>query len=447
MANRFSAQQPFDYNDYFSRAVTFLYKYKWIFYSNNTKFIRNGVLDAMPPDWVNDLHGASIDEFNRIPLGFVKDSWSPSFLEFLTELKRLSVEYDQHDGVVPKARKGISIKKCYEIENLTSFIDTVRPAQESELLIDFGCGVGHLSQFINETSGRSVLGIEGNFRYMQTAQNRQNEKFPSSSQKVQYLNHFITDDSTDTIRREVEERFSNCQQVSITGLHACADLSVSAIRCFLCSPWVQHLIIMPCCYHKMSTKAQSVNEARFQNMPMSEELAGLLVDGKEDIICRAFLRLGCQQTAARWKDLTIEAHLRHGRIMFRRGLIDAVLRAGESVKVGKVQQIPDETTVENMLQQFTLESETEADARWTDEHRMQLNSLLRKYPDGHRLAEYLECLQSCLQAVCENIILLDRMCYMEQVSKRCGIKMVRNLVRLKNDGLSPRCFIFYASKA
>ncbi|KFB51006.1 hypothetical protein ZHAS_00019052 [Anopheles sinensis] len=354
----------------------------------------------MPPDWVNDLRGASIDEFNRIPLGFVKDSWSPSFLEFLTELKGLSVEYDQHDGVVPKARKGISIKKCYEIENLTSFIDTVRPAQEWELLIDFGCGVGHLSQFVNETSGRSVLGIEGNFQYIQTAQNRQNDLFPSSSQVVQYMKHFITDDSANTIHREVKERFPNCHQISITGLHACADLSVSAIRCFLHSPWVQHLIIMPCCYHKMCPKTQSASSgSQFQNMPMSEQLASVLVDGKEDIICRAFLRLGCQQTAARWKDLTIEAHLRHGRIMFRRGLIDAVLRDGESVKVGKVHQVPDEPTVENMLEQFTLESETETDARWTDEHRMKIQSLLLKYPDGHKLAEYLECLQTCLQNV------------------------------------------------
>uniref|UniRef100_A0AAG5DCQ8 Methyltransferase domain-containing protein n=1 Tax=Anopheles atroparvus TaxID=41427 RepID=A0AAG5DCQ8_ANOAO len=445
MRFQFCEQQPFDYDEYFSRAVTFLHKYKWIFCTNNTQFIRKGIIDSIPPDWVVDLGSASNDEFNRIPLGFVKDSWSCSFQEFLSELKRLSVEYAQHDCVTPKARKGISIKKCYELENLTSFIDDVRPGHESELLIDFGCGLGHLSQYVHERSGRHVLGIEGNGQLVQTAHKRQNELYPSSKQAVQYVNHFITDDSADVLQREVAARFPDCRQVSITGLHACADLSISAIRCFLRCAWVQQLIIMPCCYHKMEPQV-APNVSQFRNVPLSEALAGVLANGEADIVCRSFLRLGCQQTASRWKDLTIGDHLRHGRIMFRRGLIDAALSDGESVMVGKLRQVPDQTTVDNLLEQFTLDSAADSNAGWTEAHRVKLSSLITKYPDGHRLSEYLECLQTCLQSVCENVILLDRMCYMEQESKRCGVKIVRKLVRLKNDGLSPRCFIFYASK-
>uniref|UniRef100_A0A182R9A0 Methyltranfer_dom domain-containing protein n=1 Tax=Anopheles funestus TaxID=62324 RepID=A0A182R9A0_ANOFN len=449
---QFTETHPFDYTDYFSTAAQFLYKYKWIFCYNNTKFIRCGVLEQLPREWIEDLNAASNEEFNQIPLGYIKDTWSDSFRDFLLQVKRLQVQYEMHnieqnDNSRKQKRKGINTKKSYEIDNLCSFIQLGQPSNGATIYIDFGSGLGYLSELIHERCDVKVLGIEGNATLVQTCNNRS----PACTTKaVQYCHHYITDDSFGFIEQQCNDRFDNLlpHRAALVGLHACADLSITAINCFLRCKWANNLTIMPCCYHRMKpVDEKTPNE--FQNFPLSEELRTILLDGKRKIICRSFLRLGCQQTAARWKGLTVEQHLEHGRIMFRRGLIDAILERNESVRIGKCKELPEEITVDNMLKQFTLADESDhstPECRWTDRHRERMSALLEKYgTDGPKLAEYLECLQTCLQSVCENVILLDRMCYMERMASQSGLKIRRNLVRLRDDGLSPRCFIFHAS--
>ncbi|XP_035915164.1 protein RRNAD1-like [Anopheles stephensi] len=452
---RFTETSPFNYVDYFVRAVQFLAKYKWIFCYNNTKFIRSGVLEELPQQWIADLNAVSNEEFNQIPLGFIKDTWCDSFREFLLQVTQLQVQYDQHDNVPHKdnrqkpARKGINAKKAYEIDNLCSFIESVQCRANTTLYVDFGSGLGYLSELIHERCGANVLGIEGNATLVQTCNNRLSVH---KTKAVQYCHHFITEDSYGFIEQERNIRFGTHQQLpaAVVGLHACADLSITAINCFLRCEWVKSLTIMPCCYHRMVPRDETVpNE--FLNFPLSQQLRALLSeDGKRGIICRSFLRLGCQQTSARWKERTVEQHLQHGRIMFRRGLIDAVLEQDESVRVGKLNVVPEVTTVDNMLEQFKLLKEFDQvsrETRWTEQHRERLSALLEKYgTDGPKLAEYIECLQTCLQSICENVILLDRMCYLETVAQQTGLQVRRNLVRLRDDGLSPRCFIVYASK-
>ncbi|XP_058066089.1 methyltransferase-like protein 25B [Anopheles bellator] len=436
----------FDYG-YFAQAVDFLHRFKWIFCYSNTQFVRKGVLDQIPPEWISNLACASNDEFNRIPFGYVADSWCASLRSFLAERNRLLIEYDQHDsGVsVSKPRKGIGQKKWYEIESLSSFIGKLI-TDERTTVVDFGSGLGYLSQHIHEQHRLKVLGIEGSKRLVETSQRRQEELYPASKDAVQFVDHFITEDSLPYIEQQIADRFSTDHPLpmAIVGLHACADLSITAMRHFLHCPSVRKLIIMPCCYHRMKPLADGET---FVNVPVSNELRKAMANGKSDIICRPFLRLGCQQTAARWKETTSEDHLQHGRIMFQRGLVDAILESGESVKMLKGKPLVSSgTTVDTIFQRFALQNECDGPTSWTERHRERLTILLRRYPDGDRISEYLECLQTCLQAICENLILLDRMCYLERMSDKHGTRIRRNLIRLRDDGLSPRCFIFYAAK-
>uniref|UniRef100_A0A182TBR2 Methyltranfer_dom domain-containing protein n=1 Tax=Anopheles maculatus TaxID=74869 RepID=A0A182TBR2_9DIPT len=416
---RFTETSPFNYVEYFVRAAQFLAEYKWIFCYNNTKFIRNGVLEELPRGWINDLNGASNEEFNQIPVGFVKETWSDSFQEFLRQVKKLQVQYDRHDkkqhkdsGRQRQTRKGINAKKAYEIDNLCSVIES-----------------GYLSELIHERCDAKVLGIEGNAALVQKC----NERSPARSTKaVQYCHHFITEDSYGFIEQECNVRFGVLQhKAAVVGLHACADLSITAINCFLQCKWAKSLTIMPCCYHRLKPFDEAVPN-KFLNFPLSQELQTILSDdGKRGIVCRSFLRLACQQTSARWKERSVEQHVQHGRIMFRRGLIDAILEQNESVRVGKLTTMPEETTVDNMLEQFRLLKDVGNDSReypWTDQHRDRLCALLERYgTDGPKLAEYVECLQTCLQSICESVILLDRMCYMESVAKQSGLQIRRNL--------------------
>ncbi|XP_052895723.1 uncharacterized protein LOC128302914 [Anopheles moucheti] len=397
---------PFDYEEYFSIAAQFLYKYQWIFCYNNTKFIRCGVLEQLPREWITDLDTLSNEEFNHIPVGCIKDTWCDSFREFLLQVKMLQVQYDTHENIDQphnrhkQKRKGINAKKAYEIDNLCSFIELEQFRKDATLFIDFGSGLGYLSELIHERYGAKVLGIEGNATLVQTCNNRSSV---STSKAVQYCHHYITDDSFGFIEQQCSDRFDNYpHRAAVVGLHACADLSITAINCFLHCKWATSLTIMPCCYHRMKPLDEKApNE--FQNFPLSQELRTILLEEQD-----------------------------------------------EAVRVGKLGSTLEEITVENMLEQFKLLKQLECNTRecpWTDQHKDRMSALLQKYgPEGPKLAEYLECLQTCLQSICENVILLDRMCYMESEANRSSLKMRRKLVRLRDDGLSPRCFIFYASK-
>ncbi|XP_035793252.1 protein RRNAD1-like [Anopheles albimanus] len=448
MENQFLGD-PFDYRAYFVRATQFLQKYRWIFCFNNTQFIRKGALDALPKDWINDLHSAAPEEFRDLPLGYISSSWSSSFREFLLDRNQLLVEFERHEGAgAPRnVPKGIGIKKAYEIDCFESFIG-LRSLHRSSVFIEYGSGLGYLSQHLHERHGQKVLGVEGNPQRVETSLGRQSELYPSSKEAVRYVDHLITEESIAYLQEAVAKHFPDdpAPTTAIVGLHACADLSVTALRHFLHCPSVQELIIAPCCYHKMKMQPDGQT---FVNVPLSEELAAAMDLVKGDFICRPFLRLASQQTAARWKTMTVEDHQHHGRVMFRRGLVDAILNEGESVKVAKTKRIPTETTKDGLLEQFILQKDSNGPlevAEWTDAHRHKLEILLSRYPDGDRLSEYIECLQTCLQSICESLIILDRMCYLESMCTRNGLRLRRKLVRLRNEGLTPRCFIFYAAK-
>ncbi|XP_049545105.1 uncharacterized protein LOC125956881 [Anopheles darlingi] len=272
----------------------------------------------------------------------------------------------------------------------------------SDVFIEYGSGLGYLSQHLHERHGqKKVLGVEGNPQRVETSLRRQSVLYPSSKEAVRYLAHLIGEESIFYLQDTLAKYFpsESSPTATIVGLHACADLSVLAMRHFVLCPTIQELIIMPCCYHKMMLKSDGQT---FLNVPLSEELAAALDFVKGDFISRSFLRLASQQTAARWKTLTVKDHQHHGQVMFHRGLVDAILNDGESVKVGKVKLIPNALARDDLLKQFILQKESNGsleEAEWTDAHRQKLKVLLSKYPDGDRLSEYIECLQTCVQYV------------------------------------------------
>lgn len=110
----------------------------------------------------------------------------------------------------------------------------------------------------------------------------------------------------------------------LIGLHACADLTVTALKLFLNIANVKKILIMPCCYHKMKFKINSSNE--FENIPLSQQVKS--IQYAKDIINRPFLRLAGQQTAVRWRNVTETEHGEHGRNMFIRGAVQAILTEG-----------------------------------------------------------------------------------------------------------------------
>ncbi|XP_039436868.1 methyltransferase-like protein 25B [Culex pipiens pallens] len=429
----------FNFVTYFNESVAFLSQHSWIFEQSNTKFVQNGTLDRIPAEWSADLESASNDEFNKIPLGYLNENWSHSFRQFLQSCFGLYVNYELFSGSkeTRATLKGVGPKKMHEISNLTALIKDV--CSQDEILLDFGSGLGYLSQNLNQKHDFKVLGIEGDEYRVQTSIQRQQQLFPNSTSKVKFVQHFIETDSFELIQQTAVAKLGNSidQNYTIIGLHSCADLSITAIKMFLTHKPVTKLVIMPCCYHKL--KPENEECTSFSNIPLSDQLRDAIAQFP-NFLGRPFLRLGCQQTSARWANLTEHEHETHGKAMFERSLLEAILSEGETVTVNKANR-----NSRDVLERLTVQREGQ-DWSWSDEHREKLEIWMEKYPQGSELAAYLTCLQTCLQSLCENLILLDRMCYLKAKSSKRDLTIRTDLIKLSNDHLSPRCFVIVAEK-
>lgn len=202
-----------------------------------------------------------------------------------------------------------------------------------------------MSQYLHQEHGYRILGLESDESRVATALSRQNKFYPESKAHVKYTPHFVTEDSTKFILDSVRAAF-DCTDTSIglIGLHACADLTITAIKLVCCQNntaglHINRVVIMPCCYHKMSL----INENEFANFPLSVTLCRAFNDDQSwtrngapsgnssHAFGRPFLRLACQQSARNWQKMTEFKHLRHGREMFGRALVDTLLSDGMKI--------------------------------------------------------------------------------------------------------------------
>lgn len=237
---------------------------------------------------------------------------------------------------------------------------------------------------------------------------------PAATKSVIYQQHFINADSNTYINALASElAVSNgcleVETISIIGLHACADLSINAMRLFLKMSQVRCLHIMPCCYHKLESTAHvdgDCDHILFANFPLSAALRkSIKTTNKNAFLNRPFLRLACQQTSSHWEpDRTVDAHEENGYRMFMRALAEAVLHTTELLKPKKnISPVPKyPITFAQLKGRFQLFSKKSGvSMEWNSTHEAKFVELCLKYPDtqGPRLAEALTCLQTSMQVI------------------------------------------------
>ncbi|XP_055626756.1 methyltransferase-like protein 25B isoform X2 [Toxorhynchites rutilus septentrionalis] len=259
--------EELEFTEYFTRCSIFLDEYKWIFQHANTKFVEAGTLDRIPADWIRDMSSASVKEFNEIPFGYINEGWCDDFKKFLLSVRDLSVlfKYVNFLDLNYARLKGIGPKKLYEIENLTAII--ANTCKGDEIIWDFGSGLGYLSQNVHLKLRLPVMGIEGDPYRVEASLQRQTKYFPDSINSVKFVQHFIQPDSFSFLEATSTSLLpkDRIPKYALVGLHACADLSVTAIRMFLRNEPITKLIMMPCCYHKL--KPENHDCTSFYNIP------------------------------------------------------------------------------------------------------------------------------------------------------------------------------------
>lgn len=362
------------------------------------------------------------------------------------ELRRLRPNYEcQAIKDEVKQLNAVSSKKLHEIQNLSNLIDSLIPSKDTTLIIDFGSGLGYLSEMLSSRYHFKVLGIEGDQAKVDSALKRLKTSSPDVTKKIQYTQHFITESSNEFIEQQIAT--IDPTEAVIVGLHSCADLTITAIKLFHQIEKVKKLMIMSCCYHRQ-LKNETKNE-RFQNLPLSKTFKAALdnVPGSEDMINVAFARLACQHSAVRWRKLSIEDHVQHGHTMFERALVELIPLDGEHVRRNNHTRQVHARSFEEVKLKYSLLKDNGEEVSWQDVHKKRYEEFVNRYPSGDRLSQYLKCLQNCIQGLCEHVIMMDRYAYILEFLAETG-QTVKNLEyrKITDDEISPRGFVLIVEK-
>ncbi|KAM6106395.1 methyltransferase-like protein 25B [Pterocles gutturalis] len=265
---------------------------------------------AAPPQLATllggDGDGDSGDSGGRGPGGV----WPLSLLAFAAAARALAFPRGRPGGAPrppchsprlhPLFRRHVKPKKQHEIWRLGKLLQRLSQATGCDRVVDVGAGQGHLSRFLAFGLGFSVTAVEGESRLVGTAQRfdrelrRELEKTGGSEnggtppRRRQRSPHRAPPPLTSRGPRHVAGRLDPAapwgefllpsvppgpgpaarnplggpggsemgEQVLVTGLHACGDLSPALLRHFARSPAVVAVASVACCHMKLSTPPQ-----------------------------------------------------------------------------------------------------------------------------------------------------------------------------------------------
>ncbi|KAH8261540.1 hypothetical protein KR044_010909 [Drosophila immigrans] len=465
-----SLPKAFDSDDaYFQAAVEFLESYSWVYCEANTSCIK--ALDRMPQVFKDYFLSLSNESLNAFPFVHEPLEDCPNKLrDFRQQIAQLTPEAIKSTASANASMKcnnqnrKIGRKKLHEIQELAASINEHCTKSETQLLIDLGSGLGYLSEALLELNDSYLLlGLEADAQRVMSAQQRCEKLLPQKAlNSISYRQEFISADGKcrDRIEAyafELAQSHGLSPQVTrittaIIGLHACADLSVSAMRLFLTMPQVRSLHIMPCCYHKLELRegvATPTKSSPFVNFPLSSGLTKATAYLHVCCFNRPFLRLACQETSSRWRKDS-PAHLEHGQQMYLRALANALCDdPDELVKVHSKDACSSKLDFDGLCVRYQLQSRlTQLPLSWRPIHESRFRQINKRYSavEGSRLAEALCCLQTSLQVICENLLLYDRLCYLREAATDQKLNVEVRYEQLFDEQVSPRCHVLIAKK-
>ncbi|KAH8355038.1 hypothetical protein KR093_004212 [Drosophila rubida] len=467
-----SLPKAFENDDaYFKAATEFLKKYSWVFSEANTSCIK--ALDLMPQVFKDYFLNAPNESLNAFPYVTEPLDYCPTELQdFRLRISQLTPEAITATALVRVPRKSnnlnrkIGQKKLHEIEQLAANIHEHSTKDATQVLVDLGSGLGYLSEALLELNDNYlILGLEADEQRVISAQQRCKKLLPQKAlNSISYRQEFIsaTPKSRDRIEAYTLELLQSSGlspelstiSIAIIGLHACADLSVSAMRLFLTMPQVRSLHIMPCCYHKLALRegVESSASCPFVNFPLSNGLNKTAAKLPECCFNRPFLRLACQETRSRWRKDSPE-HAKHGHQMYLRALANALCDdPDELVKLHSKDASlshKDILNFEGLCRRYRLHSRvTGQPLSWRLIHGIRFSQINERYSEGRgsRLAEALCCLQASMQKLCENLLLYDRLCFLKEAAAEQRQPLEVRYEQLFDEQVSPRCQVLIAKK-
>ena len=200
------------------------------------------------------------------------------------------------------------------------------------------------------------------------------------------------------------------------GLHCCGPLTPNLLSIFPSLSMAPALILVSCCYHRMDPHSAS--------FPLSQALTSVSHLLPPPSRAPYFLRLAANEGVERWLEQGEEEHSRHMVEVGKRAVLEMV---AEESGISLSRRRAGSTVCE----------------RWGvgEEVEQEVERRLAELGEDLHLIEMLTGLQFLMQRVIEELVAMDRVCYLYE----WGIKKV-NLVRIFDGSISPRNIAICASK-
>ncbi|KPJ10607.1 Uncharacterized protein C12orf26-like [Papilio machaon] len=440
------------YEGYFDACTQFFEEYENLYNFANTDVLVKGIIDDICIDNFKDVDVFEPDFDLRSETEDIE-----VFNDFFNKLDKLQVEYNNVElNTEYKINAPLGPKKKHEIICLAKEIGRLCDNIGCDTVVDFGSGLGYLDQVIFDMTHYNVLGLECNESHYVGAKKRQNKYHIDSTSCVKFIKHRITEHSHINLKDFLSDKFQNCNSFCITGLHACADLTVDAMNIFLKMENARAMILMPCCYHKM--RIENLSDGKFSNFPLSNCLKEIYFKKRGfEYMKTPFLRLAAQP------QLTSQSDIRNlvFNLLARAVLQIYACKYNYKIKRKKRKAVRVKTILNNfesyaqdactegflfMQENLEIDKFNESiiynkpfDAKVAVE---ELNSIWHDLsPVTFKKAAIFILLQNQLQPIIENFILLDRIVYLKEnglLNTTCR--------KIVNANISPRCLALYAHK-
>ncbi|XP_066156174.1 methyltransferase-like protein 25B [Euwallacea fornicatus] len=332
-----------DGRDFLEKLLVFLKKHQWLYKFRNIDIFTKNVLSNCPSEWLVYFKSLTVSELHDLVNCVLKDTTPLNLKAFITELQQFTarklIEVKTSSAItenlVSPRSFGINPKKIHEITKLAPAIKEVCEESNCDLIVDVGSGVGYLSHYICVNFGYPVLALEASKKLVETARIIQQNQHPDCKFRVIFSEMFVDKSSANAIENLIQEHFNQTQKVCLIGLHACGDLSVEILKLFPKLSRAEALVIMPCCYHRMSFASEEGLVKRFKSFPLSK-MANLLFEKHDgfNFANQQFLRLACQRTAKSFIKMTKEEHMRHAEQCVHRAVLELVANSEDYINFG-----------------------------------------------------------------------------------------------------------------
>eukprot|EP00189_Rhodosorus_marinus_P009143 CAMPEP_0184754334 /NCGR_PEP_ID=MMETSP0315-20130426/44569_1 /TAXON_ID=101924 /ORGANISM="Rhodosorus marinus, Strain UTEX LB 2760" /LENGTH=454 /DNA_ID=CAMNT_0027233751 /DNA_START=50 /DNA_END=1414 /DNA_ORIENTATION=- len=216
----------------------------------------------VPEEWMRAFCDGTLEDAQALSRGLMP-SWSPlSLREFVEEAKSLAISRDpvmssDTHSLPNDMRIGLTAKKEHEVVRLSTAVADLAERVNSKKVVDIGSGKGYLGQVLALHHGLDVVGLEAQSLHNASSQMRTERvralKRSRGKGTITSLTYEITSltyeiNTADEVNAELKKE---CRDAVIVALHACGDLTPTAMQLFAKTD-ASALVLLGCCYHRIT---------------------------------------------------------------------------------------------------------------------------------------------------------------------------------------------------